>query len=191
MKPESGTTSEGLNNRARILHALEGGAVRCNAELTRAGARAAAIGRMVDRGEIERLGRGLYPLPGAEIDRSPTLLEAARRVPRGVICLVSALVFHELTDALPATVWMAIGRKDRRRRRLWPSKHQAESLAAMQADAPRRSSLHPRPLSGWPARPPPPRGDLAELQVDKGSLHRWEGLDRARHAPGAMAAGHS
>lgn len=33
-----------------------------------------------------------------------------------MICLASALVFHELTDMLPATVWLAIGRKDRKPR---------------------------------------------------------------------------
>jgi predicted transcriptional regulator of viral defense system len=35
-------------------------------------------------------------------------------VPRGVVCLVSALAFHQLTDVIPRSVWMAIGPKDRR-----------------------------------------------------------------------------
>lgn len=41
-----------------------------------------------------------------------TLAEAAKLVPRGVVCLVSALAFHELTDQIPARAWIALGPKD-------------------------------------------------------------------------------
>ncbi|HSK41187.1 MAG TPA: type IV toxin-antitoxin system AbiEi family antitoxin, partial [Arenibaculum sp.] len=44
------------------------------------------------------------------------LAEAAKLVPRGVVCLVSALAFHDLTDRIPSKVWLAIGRKDWRPR---------------------------------------------------------------------------
>lgn len=120
MKPDLDTADVGLSDRERILRELAGGVVRRHAELTRAGARDAAIARMAEQGEIERLGRGLYQMPDADADRHQTLLEAARRAPRAVICLTSALVFHDLTDALPATVWMAIGRKDRKPRIDYP-----------------------------------------------------------------------
>lgn len=42
-----------------------------------------------------------------------SLAEAAKLVPKGVICLTSALAFHELTDTVPSRVWVAIGAKDR------------------------------------------------------------------------------
>ena len=42
------------------------------------------------------------------------LAEAAKLVPKGVVCLTSALAFHELTDLIPRSVWIAIGPKDRR-----------------------------------------------------------------------------
>jgi predicted transcriptional regulator of viral defense system len=45
-----------------------------------------------------------------------SLAEAAKLVPRGVVCLTSALAFHELTDTIPSRVWMAIGANDRRPR---------------------------------------------------------------------------
>ncbi|WP_234843719.1 type IV toxin-antitoxin system AbiEi family antitoxin domain-containing protein [Sinorhizobium meliloti] len=41
-----------------------------------------------------------------------SLAEAAKRVPKGVVCLVSALAFHGLTDQLPRQIWLAIGQKD-------------------------------------------------------------------------------
>ena len=46
------------------------------------------------------------------LDANHSLAEAAKRVPRGVVCLVSALAYHDLTDQLPRAVWMAIGTKD-------------------------------------------------------------------------------
>ena len=63
-------------------------------------------------GEVIRLARGLYQLPDAPFDTSHSLAEAAKRLPKGVVCLVSALAFHGLTDQLPKKVWMAIGKKD-------------------------------------------------------------------------------
>ena len=81
-------------------------------EFKDAGITAATIGRMVRAGDVNRLARGLYQLPDAPLDANHSLAEAAKRVPRGVVCLVSALAYHELTDRLPRAVWMAIGTKD-------------------------------------------------------------------------------
>ena len=47
-------------------------------------------------------------------DEAHVLAEATLRVPRGIVCLVSALQFHGLTLQMPSTVWMAIERTDRR-----------------------------------------------------------------------------
>ena len=82
------------------------------AELRDVGVTAATVSRMEKDGEVIRLARGLYQLPDAEVGASHSLAEAAKRFPRGVICLVSALAFHGLTDQLPKKVWMAVGRKD-------------------------------------------------------------------------------
>ncbi len=76
------------------------------------GITAATIGRMVRGGDVIRLARGLYQLPDAPLDANHSLAEAAKRVPRGVVCLVSALAYYELTDQLPRAVWMAIGNRD-------------------------------------------------------------------------------
>lgn len=82
------------------------------AELRNAGVTAATVSRMEKDGEVVRLARGLYQLPDAYLDANHSLAEAAKRFPKGVVCLVSALAFHEITDQLPRKVWIAIGRKD-------------------------------------------------------------------------------
>ena len=66
------------------------------------------LSRLRNRGMLRQVGRGLYTLPDAEWTAHHSLAEASKRVPRGVICLLSALQFHELTTQLPFQVWMAI-----------------------------------------------------------------------------------
>lgn len=85
----------------------ERGIVRLR-EFRAAGITAATIGRMCNDGEVSRLAWGLYQLPDAPIDAHHTFAEAAKRQPKGVICLVSALTYHDLTDQLPHAVWMAV-----------------------------------------------------------------------------------
>lgn len=70
-----------------------------------------SLTRAVSRGELERIGRGLYGLPGRQISAHGTLAEVARRVPKGVVCLLSALRFHGLTTQAPFEVWLAIENK--------------------------------------------------------------------------------
>ncbi len=83
-------------------------------EFTKAGITAATLARMTASGTVLKLGRGLYQLPDTALDANHALAEAAKFVPRGAICLVSALAFHDLTDTMPSRVWMAIGPKDRK-----------------------------------------------------------------------------
>jgi predicted transcriptional regulator of viral defense system len=85
-------------------------------EFISAGVTAATVSRMREKDLVVRLGRGLYQLPDASVDANHALAEAAKNVPKGVVCLTSALAFHELTDTIPSRVWLAIGAKDRRPR---------------------------------------------------------------------------
>lgn len=71
------------------------------------------LARLARRGLLKWIGRGLYTLPNSHTGEYHTLAEAAKRVPRGVICLMTALSFHRLTTQSPFEVWMAIGEKDR------------------------------------------------------------------------------
>ena len=83
-------------------------------DLKSRGVNPATLARLVEEGVLHRPSRGLYELAGAEIDIAHSLAEIAKRIPKGVICLVSALQFHEITLQLPSRVWVAIGSKDRK-----------------------------------------------------------------------------
>ena len=69
------------------------------------------LARAVVRGQLERVGRGLYGLPGREVSAHGSLAEVARRVPKGVVCLLSALRFHGLSSQAPFEVWLGIENK--------------------------------------------------------------------------------
>lgn len=64
--------------------------------------------RMLNRGLVQRHGRGIYTLADADAGEQQSLLEVCKRVPHGVICLLSALQFHGLTTQAPFEVWLAI-----------------------------------------------------------------------------------
>ena len=66
------------------------------------------------QGLIVRSGRGLYTSADSPVTEFHTFAEAAKRAPRGVICLLSALRFHNIGTQDPFEIWMAIGEKDRR-----------------------------------------------------------------------------
>jgi len=80
-------------------------------DLTPLGIPRVSLTRAIRRGQLERIGRGLYGLPGRKVSAHGTLAEVARRVPKGVVCLLSALRFHELTTQAPFQVWLAIDNK--------------------------------------------------------------------------------
>ena len=103
---------KGKTQRDCALEMLRDRGIVRLSEFKAAGITAATIGRMREDGDVVRLGRGLYQLPDAPLDVNHSLAEAAKRVPKGVICLTSALAFHELTDQLPRSVWLAIGKND-------------------------------------------------------------------------------
>lgn len=100
----------------RVISLLQQRGIVRLSELTKAGITATTVSRMKDKGLILRLGRGLYQLPETSLDVNHSLAEASKLVPQGVVCLVTALAFHQLTDNIPSRVWMAIGPKARRPR---------------------------------------------------------------------------
>jgi predicted transcriptional regulator of viral defense system len=70
--------------------------------------------RLYRRGLLVRQARGVYALPQTPVTEHHSLAMAANRVPRGVICLLSALRFHGLTTQNPHEVWIAIDFKGRK-----------------------------------------------------------------------------
>jgi predicted transcriptional regulator of viral defense system len=69
--------------------------------------------RLEQQGFVVHSGRGIYSFVDAEITNNHTLAQTRLRVPHGVICLLSALSFHELTTQAPFEVWLAINQKAR------------------------------------------------------------------------------
>ena len=69
--------------------------------------------RLHRQGVLDRPARGVYVLAAAEPGENQSLIEACKRVPHGVVCLLSALRFHQLTTQAPFEVWLAIGEKAR------------------------------------------------------------------------------
>lgn len=83
-------------------------------ELRSHGVHPPTLSRLVEEGVLDQPSRGLYEIAGAEVDLHHSFAEVAKRAPRAVICLVSALQYHEITLQLPRGVWIAIGSKDRK-----------------------------------------------------------------------------
>jgi predicted transcriptional regulator of viral defense system len=61
-----------------------------------------------DSGHIVRLSRGVYRLADAPVNQHQDLLIVAQRIPKGVVCLISALAFHNLTTQIPHQVYLAL-----------------------------------------------------------------------------------
>jgi predicted transcriptional regulator of viral defense system len=78
------------------------------------------VRRMVARGELVELGRGLYAPKSFEPSARHALAIVAARVPDAVVCLLSALSFHGLTTEQPAEVWIALPPGHWRPRLGWP-----------------------------------------------------------------------
>ena len=104
------------NNTDRVLQlARELGILRSR-DLARHGIAREYLARLVRAGLLERAGRGLYVLPDAELTEYHSLAEAAKRVSDGIVCLLSALRFHDLTTQAPFEVWLALPPTARRPR---------------------------------------------------------------------------
>jgi predicted transcriptional regulator of viral defense system len=83
-------------------------------ELAAAGIHRQVLSRLVESGELERVVRGVYRLPEQPLTEHHGLAVVSAVVPRGVICLLSALQFHGIGTQLPSEIWIAIDRRARR-----------------------------------------------------------------------------
>jgi predicted transcriptional regulator of viral defense system len=69
------------------------------------------LSRLIKKGVLQRLSRGLYSAVDADFTEHQTLVEVAKTYPNAVVCLLSALLFHNLTTQLPRRVWLAVENK--------------------------------------------------------------------------------
>jgi len=70
--------------------------------------------KMHKDGLLEKISAGLYSLPNALATEHSTIAEIAKRIPHAVICLVSALIYHELTTQLSPDIWIAVPKSSRK-----------------------------------------------------------------------------
>ncbi len=66
--------------------------------------------RMHKEGLLEKIAVGLYTLPEAPVTENSSLAEVAKRLPHSVVCLISALSYHEITTQIPHEIWLTIPR---------------------------------------------------------------------------------
>lgn len=96
--------------RARAIGRLKAGGIVRLRDLVAEGISPETVSRLVREGVVIRQARGIYQAADAPLDARHMLAEAATLAPKAVICLGSALQFHDLTLQRPSAVWMAIDR---------------------------------------------------------------------------------
>ena len=77
-------------------------------DITTLGVPTVVLTRLTRAGKLERAARGVYALAGQPASAHRSLAEVALRVPRGVVCLLSALRVHEIGTQAPFEVWLAL-----------------------------------------------------------------------------------
>jgi predicted transcriptional regulator of viral defense system len=97
-----------LDKAKRIIQ-QHGGVIR-TAKAIQAGIHPRVLYQLRDENLLEQLSRGVYRLTDQEAVSDPDLVIVATRIPKAVICLVSALSFHEMTTQIPHTVSVALPR---------------------------------------------------------------------------------
>ncbi|NIM12133.1 MAG: transcriptional regulator [Candidatus Aminicenantes bacterium] len=99
-----------MNNKKfkQVLDILENSGIIRPKDLESQGISREYLVRLRKLGLVKRTGRGLYTKSNMKPGEHHSLAEAAKKVPGGVVCLLSALNFHNLTTELPFEVWMAI-----------------------------------------------------------------------------------
>ena len=100
----------GADQRSRALALLKSKGMLRLKDFAARGIGAETLARLLREKAVIRRARGLYQLPEAELETTHTLAEAGLLVPKGIVCLTSALQFHGLTLQMPSAVWMAIER---------------------------------------------------------------------------------
>jgi len=106
-------------DQARQIFRDRGGTLRTREALA-AGIHPRVLYGLQRAGELEQLTRGLYRLASLPPMSDPDLATVAKRIPQGVICLISALAYHDLTTQIPHEVHVALPRAARQPRLTYP-----------------------------------------------------------------------
>jgi predicted transcriptional regulator of viral defense system len=99
-----------MKKSAQIIEHVRGSKIVRPRDMTAIGGSRSHLWNLARSGQIERIGRGLYRDKNSPISESEAYVELAKRAPHGVLCLASALRFHELSTENPFEIWLAIER---------------------------------------------------------------------------------
>lgn len=91
-----------------------------SAEIFEKGIQPRTLYQMRDEGLLIQEGRGLYRLANEQIWSDPDLAVVSLRIPKGVVCLISALYFHQLTTQIPHEVYVALPKDSEKPRIQYP-----------------------------------------------------------------------
>jgi predicted transcriptional regulator of viral defense system len=97
----------------RILALAKSKGILRTRDVDIAGAPRALLASLAEDGRLLKLGRGLYTLPDRAASEHESFVEVAARSESGVLCLLSALRFHDLTTQQSSDIWLAIPHKAR------------------------------------------------------------------------------
>ncbi|MFH0823432.1 MAG: type IV toxin-antitoxin system AbiEi family antitoxin domain-containing protein [Pseudomonadota bacterium] len=103
------TSNQDKFERSKAIFRLHGGTMR-TAQAIRLGVHPRTLYEMRDSGILDQLGRGVYRLSEMPVLDDPDLATVAIKIPHGVICLISALAFHEITTQIPHEIYLALRR---------------------------------------------------------------------------------
>ena len=104
----------------RLLKLARESGIVSSSEVRSQGIHHENLRKLCKEGKLMRVGRGLYSLPDADVTLHHGLAQALKAIPKGVICLLSALRFHEIGTEAPHEVWVAIDRRAARPRAKYP-----------------------------------------------------------------------
>ena len=93
--------------RAVSIFKQKGGVLK-TAEVLKAGIHRSTLYALVKNGKLERISRSVYRLTDSPPLSNPDLILVAKRIPKGVICLLSALSFHDITTHIPHEIHIAL-----------------------------------------------------------------------------------
>ncbi|MCA1962301.1 MAG: type IV toxin-antitoxin system AbiEi family antitoxin domain-containing protein [Desulfomonile sp.] len=105
--------------RAGAVFQRHGGTMR-TAQAIHLGVHPRTLYEMRDAGILDQLGRGVYRLAELPVLSDPDLATVALKIPHGIICLISALAFHEITTQVPHEIYLAVSRGTTRPRLHYP-----------------------------------------------------------------------
>ena len=160
-------------HRDRALEVARRQGIARGRDFDAAGVPRVYLQRLRDEGVLEQVGRGLYKLAGSEVASATSLAEAVRIQPKGVIGLLSALQFHNLTTQTPHAVWMLLGPKDCAR----PNPSVSLKIVRASGDA-RTAGVETHKVDGVPVRITSPAKTVADCFKHRNKI----GLDVAIEA---------